>query len=873
MRNFSIIMGLALVAFVWTSEIDGASVQEQQKQLITFRTASHSGYLRIVMEGPEDFITKGELTRKGSDIIVCFPNESFTVEKNKLPLVYHHKKDTVLFNGVATGTVKSFTLSNPGRFVIDVYNEKESNNNSEATLTNIKKTVKGKKNQRIKLRSASHSGYVRIVMEGPEDFIVKGKLTRTGSDIVVHFPGEVFTVEKNKLHLSYQQKNDTVLFNSDSGGAVESFTLAKPGRFVIDVFHEKETNDDYSAKKIIPDIKPLIPTRVIQEEDTSLSQEKLEKVTSSRHTGSDSFIPKEFKKYWDLVKAGNGYTVLRELPALLPKEQEKRSIYYYIYGEACAAIGDQHEAIENLRLAYINAQNPELKEQALLRRSEIYLEYGLVYESKSNYRIFIDEFPASASIQKAYLGLAKSLAEIGEFRQAIQYFTKAGNEGPTLFSKANALQKLGKIKEAREIYAAAMKDDNAYIQGSDETYYLIGENMRMSGDLKEARKHFNNTPIGLYKYYAYLSLGLIDMEEGKAKEAIKNFELANLALDRKLKVLSLFNLSLAYSQAGKLDKAVKSLEEIRTNHLNSSLYKTTLLELSRLYRAEGKIDDSISLLRELVYGKQPPREAFAELEKILIDVSGKTGNKDTEGLDFVTLWNDLGKWLLDGTREEFLVRMAEKLKEEDSHFVYLSSWLAEHGKGDTRTNAALDLADYYIGLGDTETAQDYVNMVKILKGPDEATARIQAAIDYESGHFASAVKRMKTLEKFRKDDIALLGNIMNEIFFQQSEGLEDTVALYQQRLDNGTWNADAYVVLADVLHATNRKKDARTYYEIAYKLEPKNEWVIYRLGSGAEKSDALNMLGRIEKGDSIVSRAAKTKIMGMNLVSKMEEVF
>ncbi|UCE71336.1 MAG: hypothetical protein JSU99_08575, partial [Nitrospiraceae bacterium] len=122
MRNFSIIMGLALVAFVWTSEIEGASVQDQQKQLITFRTASHSGYLRIVIEGPEDFITKGELTRKGSDIIVCFPNESFTVEKNKLPLTYHHKKDTVLFNDVATGTVKSFTLSDPGRFVIDVYN-------------------------------------------------------------------------------------------------------------------------------------------------------------------------------------------------------------------------------------------------------------------------------------------------------------------------------------------------------------------------------------------------------------------------------------------------------------------------------------------------------------------------------------------------------------------------------------------------------------------------------------------------------------------------------------------------------------------------------------------------------------------------------
>jgi hypothetical protein len=75
------------------------------------------------------------------------------------------------------------------------------------------------------------------------------------------------------------------------------------------------------------------------------------------------------------------------------------------------------------------------------------------------------------------------------------------------------------------------------------------------------------------------------------------------------------------------------------------------------------------------------------------------------------------------------------------------------------------------------------------------------------------------------------------------------------------------------LYAKNKKEEARLYYESAYRLEPENEWIIYRLGSGAGKNDALSMLTRIEKGDSIVSRTAKTKIMGINLVSKMEEVF
>ncbi len=226
------------------------------------------------------------------------------------------------------------------------------------------------------------------------------------------------------------------------------------------------------------------------------------------------------KKMWNLSNSYKPFRALRELSIYKP-DIKSLAIYHFIYGKAYEEIKNYLGAIEHFSLAFVYAANDDLKEVSLLKRADLYVKLGFTYEARANYLIFIENFPSSRYTTKAHLGLAKSLTKINLFREAIEHYKKAGKKPEALFGMANALQRLGKVKEAATAYAEAMLVDYTYPERSPETYYLLGENMRMAGKNADAKYYLTiAAKDSAFKDSASISLGLIAMEESNIEDGI-----------------------------------------------------------------------------------------------------------------------------------------------------------------------------------------------------------------------------------------------------------------------------------------------------------------------------------------------------------------
>jgi tetratricopeptide (TPR) repeat protein len=573
---------------------------------------------------------------------------------------------------------------------------------------------------------------------------------------------------------------------------------------------------------------------------------------------------------WALLEAGNFYTVLKELPGHKPENAQSLAALNYIYAKANIMAKQYLDAVKYLRLAYIYATDNALKEQALLKRAGLYMDLKLVHEARADYIVFIRDFPSSGYIQKAYLGLAESLYQIGLFQEALEYYKKSGRRPEVLYGMANTLQKLEMVSEATKAYDEALAMDNTYLKSSPETYFLIAENMRMSGDIANAKKYLSQIESGPFKDKAIISMGLIAMEEPNIQEAVRQFNTVAQSRDQKIKVQALFNLSLAYLKEGKFKEATASLEEIRHNNIDSNMYKDALLVLSKIYKKGGRGKEAVSLLKELVYGKQPPADAFSTLEEIVLETGAKSS---TDGLEFVKLWNEVGQWLIDETREEFLLKVAKRLRHEGKPFVDLCSWLVENASEHAKGKAAIDLADYYSGIGNTALSREYMDIAKNSRETGDSLLRVEAKILHSEGEQTAALKQIMMMKEIDKSDLVLLGNIISDIDDPEMKDVQKAIAFYERKLNEGDWDAETYIDFADILYANTDTNKSLKYYRIAGEKSPENEWVMYRLARDTGMPEAKDILNRLQKGDNVFARVAKSKLMEMALMNRVKEVF
>jgi len=806
-----------------------AEVSDAGSSLISLRAGQHPSFYRIVLEGAEEIVSKGHVKQREKDIKISFDDASIDVEKKNTPFAYKTDKGSVVVSLPKKGEMKVFSLKEPSRLVVDVY-----------------PLLNGKKAGLAKRKYAS-------LIEGPEnnEAAVSEDVHKETSD------GEIISAQQ-------RTPEDDRSVVSGEEGKEKSFT--KPGQA-----QQRTPEDDRSVVLAEKKMEKTGGKNYKQKESKTKRTENEESV--SEHTGLDDIIvPEKFEELWALLLSGNAIGNLKKLPGIEPEGTEELAFYYYLYGEGYSAGGQYIEAIDHLRLAYIYA-NSDLKELALFRRAKVYDMMGLNHEARSNYLVFINEFPESKRIEKAYLGLANCSQKLGFLNEAVQHYEKAGNDAVTLFHKANALQKLERVEEAKKIYDLASKADSSYPMRSFETYYLVGENMRLSGELKKAKEHFTNIQYGPFLDSAKISLGLIAMDEANVKEAGRNFLHASQSKNRDVRVRALFSLAFALLSIGENEEAIEALEEIRFKYFDSDLYKDALLALARLYHKEGKIREAVSVIKELAYGKKPPLETFSELEAIVLDLSEKEKSEGSDELSFLELWNEVDMWLMDESREEFLLRMAKRLRYEGKPFLTLSGWLIENGSSKARVKAAVALADYYIGIGRVALAEAYMTRAIDIEKPGDDALRVRAKILRAKEDYASAVQTIALIKNFGNEDLSFAGNILFDMDKAKSTQIGEAIAFYENKLNELEWGADHYVRLADILYKNGSHGKALKYYRIAYKKDPDDEWIVYRIGRDEGGPQSKKLFERLDKGGSLLGRLSKSKLLEITLLNKIREVY
>jgi tetratricopeptide (TPR) repeat protein len=851
---------LALILSLLRIDVCNASkaeVSETGSSLISLRAGQHPRFYRIVLEGAEEIVSKGHVNQKEKDIKISFDDASIDVEKTNTPFAYKADSESVIISLPKKGEMKVFSLKKPSRLVVDVYpqrNEKKTKllkrkyasliavpTNNEATVSadTIKKISEGERKP-AKQRTPEDDRSIILAGAGSERDMGKSALAeqrRPEDDRSVVLTG----------------KDD---IRSDSKSGKTKQRTPEDDRSVTIV-------EEKTSKKVVKSNKKKKSKRKRSKNAKSVNE----------HPGLDDIIvPEKFEELWGLLQSGNAIGNLKKLGGLEPEGTEELAFYYYLYGEGYIAGGQYIKAIDNLRLAYIYSDS-SLKEHALFRRAKVYDMMGLHHEARSNFLVFINEFPASKKIEKAYFGLANCSQKKGLLNEAVMYYAKAGNDAVTLFHKANALQKLERVEEAKKIYEAANKVDSSYPKRSFETYYLIGENMRLSGELKKAKEHFNSIQYGPFLDSAKISLGLIAMDEANIKEAGRNFLHASQSKNRNVRVRALFSLAFALLSIGQTQEAIEALEEIRFKHLDSDLYKDALLALARLYHKEGKIREAVSVVKELAYGKKPPLEVFSELESIVLDLSKKEESADSDELTFLELWKEVDRWLMDESREEFLLRIAERLRYEGKPFIRLSIWLVENGSSKARVKASVALADYYIGIGRIALAEAYMTRSIDIGKPDDDALRVKAKILRVKGEYMSAVQTIALIKKFEKEDLTFVGNILLDMDKAKSAQRTEAISFYENKLNESEWDTDHYVRLADILYKNNSQSKALKYYRIAYKKNPDDEWILYRIGRDENGQQSKKLFAQLDKGGTMLGRIAKSKLLEINLLNKIREVY
>jgi len=100
----------------------------------------------------------------------------------------------------------------------------------------------------LKLRASRNPGSVRVVLQGPENVIAKGSVTRKDNDILVTFPGISISIQAEKEIVAHRMINkETLRISPGDFSGMKVFTLKEPPRLVIDAYSNGDKGDDSSV--------------------------------------------------------------------------------------------------------------------------------------------------------------------------------------------------------------------------------------------------------------------------------------------------------------------------------------------------------------------------------------------------------------------------------------------------------------------------------------------------------------------------------------------------------------------------------------------------------------------------------------------------
>ncbi|MFN3480035.1 MAG: tetratricopeptide repeat protein, partial [Thermodesulfovibrionales bacterium] len=472
-----------------------------------------------------------------------------------------------------------------------------------------------------------------------------------------------------------------------------------------------------------------------------------------------------------------------------------------------------------------------------------------------------------------------ALYNTGRYEESINYFSMGGDGPDALYGRAKSLQAAGKTEEAHETFMKALRIDKDFPKSSEETLYRLGENLMMLKRYDEAKQYLKLIKDNIIKTKAEFLLGVISSEQKRYDEALRYLNnvlnSGNLAqgnrlifrnVIRDIKRRALYQMARVFIDSGKKKEAEEKLLDIRIHYPYGEVYERAILSLARLYRESGNIDKAMPLLKELAFRRSPGREVIDEFESIILSA---TENK--EGL--IKLWDSIGHWLLDPSRSDKLIKVAEALRGTGTPFVKITTWLKKYGDNNAKEKAGLLLASFYADYGDPIRAEESLKSLKtkaVSKSDD--VYRIRSKVSLLKGNLKDAINSLLSIREFNSEDINLIASIIDSVRHKNSDDLKRLLNRYERLIDKG--NTADYVRLADLLYGLSRKDDALVYYRKIINEEkgPVNDadrdWASYRILIGAKERDVIQLIkgDRLKRLGTLISRE-------IDIEKTMEEVF
>ncbi len=127
--------------------LDPKMLKEQEEAAVStidLRSGRHDEYLRVVLEGPHEIISAGEVRHKAHVVSVTFPDANFSLRENNIAVPFRREQNKVLFTQNNLEKIRVHNLSKPDRLAIDFYIKKAGSNQqkvSQAEIVNKQKAV------------------------------------------------------------------------------------------------------------------------------------------------------------------------------------------------------------------------------------------------------------------------------------------------------------------------------------------------------------------------------------------------------------------------------------------------------------------------------------------------------------------------------------------------------------------------------------------------------------------------------------------------------------------------------------------------------------------------------------------------------------
>ncbi|MDA8082060.1 MAG: tetratricopeptide repeat protein [Nitrospiraceae bacterium] len=588
------------------------------------------------------------------------------------------------------------------------------------------------------------------------------------------------------------------------------------------------------------------------------------------------------KKAWADLKVQKNDEAIRLLTAFT-SDLQSAAQYHFILAKAYDAEGKNLDARRHYRLAYLYFPNGELKEISLINKAEAALRLRNYYEARNDFALFLRQFPESKYLVRVQSGLVVGLIGSGQLKEALQLLNRLDPDPGVLYARANVMQRLGMTREASGAYAEALAKDPSYVdrlderthfvsEGSaspfaslappaDETLYYLGENYRLMSDAANAEKYLSRITEGVYKDKAEISLGLLALSGGMPDKATTLFSGVVGSSDREVRRQAQLYLAQEELRLGKTAEARARLADLRRNYPYTPEYDRALLMLSDLAAKDGNLDESLGMLKELIFRRYPVREALDQVVAILRQLAEK---KQYDKL--AEVWRSAGSWLLDNTREKFLVDMAEALKGTGRPQIDILQWMADNGSDANRGRAVIALAGFYADLGENAKAKEYLGKIRNKKGREDDILRIEARMLMTAKDYRGAAAKFSMIRKYMPADLDPFGYSAAS----SGEPARFFVRFGKAVAETGG-DAESFSRLADIGYDMGRKKEAMNYYRAALAKDPGNAWCLYRLATMSAGGEAEELFKKASSGASPVGMFSAARYRELELSKKYPE--